>query len=174
MANLSRVHWTTFAALQERTEPQSIDQSLGREEALTEVLGDIIGNPSISEDRIRRRFATLSRNRTSKYRHRRNLERDSARPSHRRGGRYLESSSLWPPVPDVSEQIAWAELVGLVRSVLPEHDFQLLWEVAEGESYRNLACEQGTSVASTKAKIFRARKRIRMSAVGQRLRTALF
>ena len=173
MTNHSSVRWTAFAALQESTEPQSIDQSLGREEALTEVLGDIIGNSSISEDRIRRRFATLSRNRTSKYRHRRNLERDSARSSYRRGGRYFGSSPLRPPTPDISDEIAWAELVTLVRSVLPERDFQLLCEIAEGKSYRDLAHDRMISVASTKAKVFRIRKRVRMSSVGQALRTAL-
>lgn len=173
MTNLSQVHWTTFAVLQGCTEPQSIDQSLGREEALTEVLGDIISNPSISEDRIHRRFATLSRNRSSKYRHRRNLERDWARPSHKRGGRYFGSSPLRPPTPDISDEIARAELVTLVRSVLPERDFQLLCEIAEGKSYRDLAHEQEISVASTKAKVFRIRKRVRTSSIGQALRTAL-
>ena len=74
------VHWTTFASLQECAEPYSIDQSLGREEALTEILREIVADPAISLGRARKRFANLCRNRSSKYRQRRATERDAALP----------------------------------------------------------------------------------------------
>jgi hypothetical protein len=61
----------------------------------------------------------------------------------------------------------------LVRSVLSEDDFGLLWEIAEGMSYRDAARARAISVASLKATAFRLRERVRISAVGQVLRAAL-
>ena len=173
MTTQVQVPWTVFARLQEDTEPNSIEQSLGREEALDEVLDEIVANPSISEDRICRRFRSLSRNRRAKYSHRRCLEQNRVRPSCRRGGRDFGSSSLQPVAPDVFDQIARDELVMLVRSVLSEDDFRLLWEIAEGMSYRNAARTWAISVACLKARVFRIREQARVSAVGQALHAAL-
>ena len=166
-------HWTAFADLQESNDPSSVDQSLGREEALDKVLDEVVANPSISEERIYRRFGSLSRNRRSKYCHRRNLEQNRARPSCRRGSRYFGSSSPQTVAPDLLEQVARADLVRLVRSVLPEDDFGLLWEIAEGTSYRDAARARAISVASLKALVFKIRERVRTCAVGQVLRAAI-
>ena len=173
MTTQSEVCWSTFADFQRDGEPLSIERALGREEALTNVLEELINDPSTSDHNLRRRFASLSRNRSSKYYHRRDLERNQARPSYRRGGRGFDSSSTAPIGSDLSEEIAQAELVMLVRDLLPEHDFLLLWEIAEGRTYSDVACDQEVSVASIKARVFRIRARIRMSPIGQELRRVL-
>ena len=170
MTNQSHVRWTVFADHQQ-TDPCSIDQSLAREEALTAILEEITNDPSISAERTRMRFASLCRNRSSKYRHRRHLERHLARPSHKRCG--FGSLPLTPPDPDVFQKIAWAEHVELVRGVLSKLEFRLLWEIAEGNSYSDAARELRISVTSVKAKVFRTRERVRKGAIGQVLCIAL-
>ncbi len=170
------VPWTVFSEIQENNDPSSVDQALGREEALDQILDEIVANPSVSEERIYKRFRSLSRNRRSKYCYRRDLDWNRGRPDRRRGGQYFSSPSFQSPAPnvfDVFEDIARAELVTLVRSVLPQEDFHLLWEIAEGISYRDLAYARAVSIATIKARVFRIRERIRTSAVGEALRAAL-
>jgi len=75
--------------------------------------------------------------------------------------------------PGVFEEIARNELVLLVRTAIPEEDFHLLWEIAVGVSYSDAARTRGISIASVKARIFRIRAQVRLSAVGEALRAAL-
>jgi len=162
-------HWAVFANLQNATEPRSMDQSLGREEALNEVLNEITTIPSaISDERILKRFVNLCGNRSTKYRHRRKLDEKRSRPAYKRGGCFfvpaIRSGAL-----DISEKIALSELVTLVQRALPEQDFQLLRNIAEGDSYCEISSEHGVSTACIKARVFRIRERIKRSPLGQML-----
>jgi hypothetical protein len=166
------IPWTVFSHLQETKEPSSADEALAREEALDQVLDEIVISPSLSGEHISKRFRSLLLNRRSKYCYRRHLDRNRARPDRRRGGQYWGGSPLQIS-PDVFEEIARTELVLLVRTAMLEEEFRLLWEIAEGVSYSDAARTRGISVACLKARIFRTRAQVRLSAVGQALRAAL-
>jgi hypothetical protein len=145
---------------------------LAREEALDQILDEIAISRSLPEEQISKRFRSLLLNRRSKYCYRRHLDRNRARPDRRRGGQYWGG---WPlqTSPDVFEEIARTELILLVRTAIVEEDFRLLWEIAEGVSYNDAARTRGVSVACLKARIFRIRGQVRLSAIGEALRTAL-
>lgn len=158
--------WVVFSHLQKNYDPVSADLALAREEALDEVLNEITLNPTISEERLVRRFRSLCRNRRSKQSHRRYLEQKRCRPCCRRNGRYVTGMPPDPFTSDVFESVAIAELLVLVRRALAVDDFQLLWEIAVGVSYCDAARERGVSVPCLKARLFRIRNQVRMSAIG--------
>jgi hypothetical protein len=165
--------WSTFVDLQQLSQPKTADGIFAREEALDTVLHDIVQDPTIPAEKIRQRFKSLTRNRRTKYFDRLSLDRERARPCYGRGGSHFETITLAPRAPDVSDAIANAQLMTLVRSVLPEGDFRLLWDLAVGATYPEIAVKLGVTIAAAKARIFRIRERVRKSWVAPTLRTAL-
>src|SRR6266571_832264 len=78
--------WRLFATLQTESNPSSIDRSLARDEALDVVLDEIVSKPATDQQVLRKRFSSLCRNRLSKLKNRRALDRQRFRSTHRRGG----------------------------------------------------------------------------------------
>ena len=165
--------WATFQALQQLPQPRTIQGDFAREETLDVILDEIAAEPSTLSEQIRRRFRNLSRNRRTKYYQRKALERESVRPSYRRGGRDFEVVMLAPRQKDASDAVAMAQLVMLVRGLLSGADFQLLREIAIGGTYAEIAAKLGLSIAAAKARIFRIRQCVRTSPLGQTIDEAL-
>lgn len=169
--NESNPAWLFFAALQCEADPRSIDLSLAREEALDAVLDEVVADPSLGGDLITNRFHSLCRNRLSKHTHRRAIDSRRFRSTHRRGGTDLGSIVLMPPAPSVFDQVAYAQLTDLVRTVLPAEDFSFLLDIADGQSYSDMARARQKTVSSLKAKVFRVRQKVQNSRISPILRS---
>jgi len=165
--------WQFFAALQGEADPQSIDRSSARDEALDVVLGELLTGPAPDGDLVRKRYHSLCRNRLSKLKNRRALDRRRCRSTHRRGGTDLGSVLLMVPARSVVDEIAYGQLADLVRTVLPEEEFMLLLEIADGHSYADLAHDHHMTVAGLKSKAFRVREKVRSSSISATLRHRL-
>ena len=165
--------WQFFAALQGEADPQSIDRSSARDEALDVVLAEVLTDPAPDGDLVRKRYYSLCRNRLSKRKHRCVLDRRRFRGSHRRGGTDYGSVLVTPPARSVVDQIAYGQLTDLIRTVLPEEDFMLLLEIADGHSYADTARDRNMTVSSLKSKAFRIREKVRDSRICATLRHGL-
>jgi hypothetical protein len=165
--------WQFFAALQSEADPQSIDRSLARDEAIDVVLDEVLTDPAPDGDLVRKRYYSLCRNRLSKCKHRRALDRRRSRGSHRRGGTDYGSVLVAPPARSVFDQIAYGQLTDLIRTVLPDEDFILLLEIADGHSYADLARDRNMTVSGLKSKAFRVREKVRNSGISATLRHGL-
>ena len=114
-------------------------RTLGRDDALTalwQVRSD--SYPSRSR-RVQRQFDYLCVNRATKYRHRMRLDRRSEGDTHN-------------PVEKHTEAVATKELVGLIRRELSESDWSILWMLAEGFTYGELADKFGIAVEKLKSR----------------------
>ena len=165
----SNFAWRFFAALQGEADPQSIDRSLSRDEALDVVLDEVLADSVPDKDLLRKRFHSLCRNRLSKYRHRRALDSYRSRGTHRRGGTDFGSVLLTAPTPSVFNQIAYGQMKDLICTVLKEKDLRLLLEIADGHSYADLARDRNVTVSSLKSKAFRIREKVRKSRISATL-----
>ncbi|SRR6266567_5830199 len=168
--NESNPAWEFFAALQREADPRSVDRSLARDEALDAVLDEVATGSALDRDLVSKRFHSLRRNRLSKYTHRRAIDGRRFRGTHRRGGTDLGSIMLMPPTPSVLDQIAYTQLRALLCAVLPEDDFRLFLEIADGHSYSDMARMRHKTVSSLKAKVFRVRGKVRNSRIWAVLR----
>lgn len=165
--------WQFFAALQGEADPKSIDRSSARDEALDVVLDEVLADPAPDGDLAQKRYYSLCRNRLSKRKHRRALERRGFRGSHRRGGTDYGSVLVAPPARSVLDQIAYGQLMDLIRTVLPDEDFILLLEIADGHSYADLARDRNMTVSGLKSRAFRVREKVRNSGISATLRHGL-
>lgn len=165
--------WQAFAALQCEADPQSIDRSTARDEALDVVLDEIVSAPATDQDAIRKRFYSLCRNRLSKQNNRRAIDRRRFRGTHRRGGADFGSVVLVAPARTVADHLAYKQLTDLVRTVLAEEELTLLLAIADGDSYVGLASDRHTTVSSLKSKAFRIREKVRNSGIAATLRHGL-
>lgn len=155
--------WQFFAALQREADPKSVDRSFARDEALDAVLDEVVTDSSLNSDLISNRFRSLCRNRLSKHIHRRVIDSGRFRSTQRRGGRDFCSTLLMSSTPSAFDQVAYFQLKDLLRTVLPEEDFNLLLEIADGYSYSDMAQARHKTVSSLKAKVFRVREKVRNS-----------
>ena len=80
---------------------------------------------------------------------------------------------ITPPGRGALDQIAYHQLVDLIRTVLPDEDFMLLLEIADGHSYADIARDRDMTVSSLKSKAFRVRERVRNSSISATLRHGL-
>jgi hypothetical protein len=78
--------WASYAQIQLSNDPESIDKSLARDEALDAVLNDIVADPTAGTESTTRRFYSLCRNRLSKQRRRRQIDSLPFKSDRRRGG----------------------------------------------------------------------------------------
>jgi DNA-binding CsgD family transcriptional regulator len=163
--------WQFFAALQREADPQSIDRSLARDEALDVILNEIVSDPAPDQDLLRKRFYSLCRNRLSKHNNRRALDRRRSKSTHRQGGTDFGSVLLTAPQPTVFNQLAYAQLMGLSLTVLAEEELKLLVEISDGHSYADMARERNISLSSLKSKAFRVREKVRSSPISATLRS---
>lgn len=165
--------WQFFAALQDEADPQSIDRSLARDEALDVVLDEIVSDPATDQHLLRKRFYSLCRNRLSKQTNRRVLDWRRSRGTHRRGGADSGAVLLTVPEPSVLDQLVYAQLSDLIRTVLAADELSLLVEIADGHSYADIARDRNVTVSSLKAKAFRVREKVRNSQISGHLRRGL-
>jgi len=157
--------WQFFAILQNEVDPKSVDRSLARGEALDAVLDEVLVDPSADRNLLRNRFGSLCRNRLSKQTHRRAIDADRFRATHRRGGTGFGSILLSPPARNVVDDIAYAQITDLIRTVLDEDEFRLLLDIADGDSYADLVRDRNITISNLKSKVFRARQKIRNSRI---------
>jgi len=165
--------WQLFAALQSEADPQSIDRSLARDEALDTLLDEVVADPAPDWGLVRKRFFSLCRNRLSKHSHRRVLQQRRFRASHRRNGADTGSILLTAPARSVLDQIAYDQLIDLIRTVLAQEELLLLLEIADGHSYADMARDRNLTVSSLKARAFRIREKVRKSRISPTVRYAL-
>ena len=88
----------------------------------------------------------------------------------------LPNTYEWPILSRIVAipQVATSELVGLIRRCVPKADWQVLWMLAQGCSYGEIAACCGLTVESLKSRVCRIRGRIRESRVGRMLQAALY
>jgi DNA-directed RNA polymerase specialized sigma24 family protein len=77
------------------------------------------------------------------------------------------------PVEKHTEAVATRELVSLIRREISESDWSILWMLAEGFTYGEVADKFGMSVAKLKSRVRRTRSRIRSSPTGRWVQEAL-
>jgi len=159
----SDLAWRVIAALQREADSPTIDRSLAREEAFDVVLAETVVNPNPNPDKISKRFQSLCRNRQNKHAHRRQLEMESFRPTHRRGGTDFGHVTLTRPAPTVLNNLITDQLMLLIRAELSQEEFAILMEIADGDSYGDIACSRGLTVTSLKSRVLRARNKVRNS-----------
>ena len=162
--------WEFFAAVQSEADPQSIDRSTARDEALDVVLAEVVTHPATDGELVRKRFYSLCRNRLSKRVHRRALDLSRCRSTHRRAGTDFGSLLLTAPTRSVIDQIAYGQLIALIGTVLSGDELQLLLDLADGRSYADLARDRDITVSSLKSKAFRMREKVRNSRISAALR----
>jgi DNA-directed RNA polymerase specialized sigma24 family protein len=165
--------WKVFAALQSEPDPRSIHRSVARDEALDAVLAEVLTESALDLERTRKRFDSLRRNRLSKHNNRLALDRRRFRATHRRGGSDFGSVLLMVPERTVFDQVAYNQLAALIRTVLPEEEFRLLLEIADGQSYAEVARDRNMTISGVKSKAFRIREKVRKSRILPVLRHGL-
>jgi hypothetical protein len=161
--------WQFFAALQSESDPQSIDKSSARDEALDVVLREVLADPAPDRDLVRRRYDSLRRNRLSKANNRRAIDRLHCRSTHRRCGSDVGSVLVMVQSRSVVDQIAYGQLTDLIRTTLPEDDFMFLLDIADGEAYADMARDRNMTVSGVKSKAFRVRQKVRNSNISAAL-----
>ena len=165
--------WQAFAALQCEADPQSIDRSSARDEALDVVLDEIVSDPAMDQDTLRKRYYSLCRNRLSKLNNRRAIDRRRCRGTHRRGGTEFGGVLLTAPERTIVDRLAYEQMVGLIHTVLADEEVALILEIADGAAYAELAKDRSTTVSSLKSKAFRIREKVRTSGIFATVRHAL-
>jgi len=149
--------WNTFQRLQAATDSRIINaRTNGREEALTVLLEELAaGKVPPNAETMERRYRTLSANRAKKYRYRVEL---GQRLVYEHQGERLGY--------DHCDLLAFRELTRLALAKLLPRDWELLQEVGNGTSYRELARRLGKPVGTLKARVSRLRRQIRNMKVG--------
>jgi hypothetical protein len=155
--------WDAYAELQSSRDPEDIDETSARDDALTNILEQLARTPGIAPDLIRRRFRNLGRNRIAKFRHRRALHRSFYEANTRPAGRYSDGnvariSTL--NAPDVVDLLAARQAAASIRSVLRPEDLNLLFELGNGCSYDEAAIRRGVTEESLRIRIWRIRARL--------------
>jgi DNA-directed RNA polymerase specialized sigma24 family protein len=155
--------WHIYHQLHSFGHSQKINpRTLGREDALTTLLGRFGAIPTpLDPGAVQRQFDYLCVNRATKYRHRMRLDRRIA------------EVDAHNPVEKHTEAVATRELVSLIRREMSESDWSILWMLAEGFTYGEVADKFGMSVARLKSRVSRTRSRIRSSPTGRWVQEAL-
>src|SRR5262245_25029586 len=102
--------------------------NLGHEDALTAILDDNPASPLAESEAFFRRFNNLSRNRRAKYCQRKRLER---------GWICSMKSDVCPP--NQYQSLARAELTEVCRGGMSSAEWGILWKLAEGHTYGEVA-----------------------------------
>jgi hypothetical protein len=150
--------------------------SFGHDDALSSLVDDF-GPSGRQLDSVSRRsqFENLCCNRAAKYRRRtRLMERFAERQRSMRRESVRSLLGGRGPLPeDHAATVATSELLDLVRRCVPEADWNVLWMLAEGYSYNEIAVRYGVTAESLKSRTCRIRSRIRNSTVGRRVQAAM-
>lgn len=151
--------------------------ALGHDEALTALVGGLSDYDAVhGSERLRGRFSNLCCNRAAKHRRRLRLDRQFAdvRLADRREAVRSLLSGRGALAEDQMGSVAIRELLDLVRQEVSESDWRILWMLAEGYSYGEIAAHCNTTPESLKCRICRVRSRIRESRVGRLVQAALY
>lgn len=170
--------WNDFLQFQSADDGRTTSPvSLGREEALAALINDFDADRGVRDsESLRSKFNNLCCNRAAKYRRRIQLDERLAeflRVMRREEVRSLRSGR-GPLSEDHAGMVATRELLSLIRQCVPEADWQVLWMLAEGYSYGEIAARCGLTVENLKSRACRIRGRIRESRVGRMLQAALY
>lgn len=143
--------WMAFARLQHFVNSLPIDTTFwGRDEAATDLVDDLASDDLLPAE-VNRRFRGIALNRVRKHRTRAQLYRDHA--ARRRGDPYHEDQQ--------ATNAAARELLQFVRGAVSIEEWDVLWRLAEGSSYEELASVAGMSGTSLRTRVSRVRERIR-------------
>ena len=176
-ANALPFPWNDYRQFQSHGDVRTANSaSFGHDDALSSLVDDFSASGGqLDSVSLRSQFENLCSNRAAKYRRRirlterfaerqRSMRRESVRSLLRGQG----------PLPeDHAATVATSELLGLVRRCVPEADWNVLWMLAEGYSYDEIAARYGVTAESLKSRTCRIRCRIRNSTVGRRVQAAL-
>jgi hypothetical protein len=140
-----------LARLQSQSDPRTTRvQAHAREEAFDQLLDDLrTGRIPPESQTIQSRYHHLRVNRTTKHCWRQRLLCDWW------CRRRSSAASLPPEMIDIRECLARA------RGLVSEEDWQCLWELAQGDSYKEVAARHGLNLGNLKTRVSRARTRIR-------------
>lgn len=137
---------THIQSIVEKQRPSSPAEMHGIDEAYTMVVSEVTEHTAQS---LRRRFWNLVSNRVPKYRRRNAIENRLAWGTPAEGAR------------DPIEVLVQLELVSIVQTEVEPGEDMLLWGVATGRSYEELASAMGVPVGTLKARASRLRRRLR-------------
>jgi DNA-binding NarL/FixJ family response regulator len=150
--------------------------SFGHDDALAALVDDLSsGGPPSDSMSLRSKFENLCCNRAAKYRRRiRLMERFAERQrSSQRESVQAQLAGRGPVSEDHAASFATAELLDLVRRCVSEPEWRILWMLAEGYSYGEIAAQYGVTVENLKSRTCRLRNRIRNSTVGLMVHAAM-
>lgn len=150
--------------------------SFGHDDALAAIVDDLGsgGRPPDSVS-LGNQFENLCCNRAAKHRHRlRLVEQFTERLRLKQRESVRTRSAGRGPLPeDHVARVATAELVDLIRRCVSEPDWRVLWMLAEGYSYGEIAARYGVTVENLKSRTCRLRSRIRNSAIGRMVHASM-
>lgn len=148
--------WMAFSRLQRFLNSLPIDATVwGRDEAATDLVDDLVSD-DLSPTEVNRRFRGIALNRAGKHRNRAQLYAGFA--ARRRGDAYHEDKQ--------ATEATAHQLSQLVRRAVSVEEWNVLWRLAEGWSYEELAGVGGTSVVSLRTRVKRIRERVRQTVGG--------
>jgi DNA-binding NarL/FixJ family response regulator len=157
--------WDVFLELQQSTDTAIITaRSHAADEALSTILNEwACGKASSTADDIRQRFVSLRASRSKKYRARAGAEESLI---HHEVNRYHVADSF--------EIAAYRELSGRLLDEITISDRELVVEIlGEGHEYHEVAARLSVPVGTVKARISRARNRLRQSGATRGILEAL-
>ena len=153
MIHAERAHeppWDELARIQAEVaddKPRTRARRQALDDAYSVVLDELDKHTDAS---LKRRFANLVSNRRRKFRERRAIEKFLTRG-------VTEADDALDPVETLSRREAAAQVLNEVGP----GEQALLWAVAEGRSYEDLASEAGEPSGTIKARVSRLRNRLR-------------
>ncbi len=169
--------WNDFLRFQSAGDSRAANpDSFGHDDALTACVDELgLSGRSMDSVSLCGQFENLCCNRAAKYRRRIRL---SERFAERRRSMRRESvrslvQGRGPLCEDHVAKVATSELLGLVRQSVRETDWRVLWMLAEGYSYAEVAARHGVTVESLKSRTCRLRSQIRNSNVGRKVQAAM-
>ena len=142
--------WQTFERLQHSVDSRIVtSDTLGGEEALSDLLDDFTADFTPSAEYVERRFRSLRCNRVRKQRHRICL---------------LFRAELSEQVAAPDKRIDDADELRFVRSQVTSAEWGLFERVSLGFTYDELARDNGVSPGQLRARLCRLRSRLRLAA----------
>lgn len=143
--------WMAFSRLQHVINSLPIDATVwGRDEAATDLVDELVSD-ELSPVEVNRRFRGIALNRARKHRNR--AQRYGDYVARHRDDAYNEDEQAM--------EATAHELFQLVRRAVSIEEWNVLWRLAEGSSYEELAGVRGMSAVSLRTSVSRLRERVR-------------
>lgn len=139
--------WACYARVQRDADRFQISNRYWATDEAADVALDLIARCDVTANVISERLHNLVANRAAKHRRRSQILHDEIAP--------LASMDAYPSVE--SEVVARSELSRVYHSVRSD-DWRLLTDLAEGQSYAELARERNENVSALKMRVSRLRR----------------